>query len=52
MANVFFAQQFRVEVTSLNAVVVAIGFLTPKEYDYWVVPVAMTKPLATRPSTT
>jgi fumarate hydratase class II len=36
-----------VEGTSLKDAAVALGYVTPEQYDAWVVPVEMTRPLAT-----
>ncbi|MFM8951745.1 MAG: class II fumarate hydratase [Planctomycetaceae bacterium] len=41
------AKKAHVEGTSLKAAAVALGYVTPEQYDRWVVPVEMTRPLAT-----
>ncbi len=41
------AKKAHVEGTSLKAAAVALGYVTPEQYDAWVVPVEMTRPLAT-----
>jgi fumarate hydratase class II len=41
------AKTAHVEGTSLKAAAVALGYVTPEQYDAWVVPVEMTRPLAT-----
>jgi fumarate hydratase class II len=41
------AKKAHVEGTSLKAAAVALGYVTPEQYDQWVVPVEMTRPLAT-----
>jgi fumarate hydratase class II len=41
------AKQAHVDGTSLKAAAVALGYVTPEQYDAWVVPVEMTRPLAT-----
>jgi fumarate hydratase class II len=41
------AKKAHVEGTSLKAAAVALGYVTPEQYDKWVVPVEMTRPLAT-----
>ena len=33
--------------SSLKEAAVALGYVTPEQYDQWVVPVEMTRPLAT-----
>ena len=40
------AKQAHHDGTSLKEAAVALGFVTPEEYDRWVVPVEMTRPLA------
>ncbi len=39
------AKQAHHDGTSLKETAVALGFLTPEQYDQWVVPVEMTRPL-------
>jgi fumarate hydratase class II len=39
------AKQAHLEGTSLKAAAVALGYVTPDQYDQWVVPVEMTRPL-------
>jgi fumarate hydratase class II len=39
------AKKAHVEGTSLKAAAVALGYVTPEQYDRWVVPVEMTRPL-------
>jgi len=41
------AKKALVEGTSLKAAAVALAYVTPEQYDKWVVPVEMTRPLAT-----
>jgi len=41
------AKQAHLEGTSLKAAAVALGYVTPEQYDAWVVPAEMTRPLAT-----
>jgi fumarate hydratase class II len=41
------AKQAHQQGTSLKAAAVALGFVTPEQYDAWVVPAEMTRPLAT-----
>jgi fumarate hydratase class II len=41
------AKKAHVEGTSLKAAAVSLGYVTPEQYDAWVVPVEMTRPLAT-----
>ena len=41
------AKKAHVDGTSLKAAAVALGYVTPEQYDAWVVPVEMTRPLAT-----
>jgi len=41
------AKKAHVEGTSLKEAAVALGYVTPEQYDEWVVPVEMTRPLAT-----
>ena len=41
------AKKAHVEGTSLKEAAVASGYVTPEQYDQWVVPVEMTRPLAT-----
>jgi fumarate hydratase class II len=40
------AKQAHLEGTSLKAAAVALGYVTPEQYDQWVVPVEMTRPLS------
>jgi len=40
------AKQAHVQGTSLKEAAVALGYVTPEQYDAWVVPVEMTRPLA------
>jgi fumarate hydratase class II len=40
------AKKAHVEGTSLKAAAAALGYVTPEQYDQWVVPVEMTRPLA------
>jgi fumarate hydratase class II len=40
------AKKAHVEGTSLKAAAVTLGYVTPEQYDQWVVPVEMTRPLA------
>jgi fumarate hydratase class II len=40
------AKKAHVEGTSLKEAAVALGFVTPEQYDQWVVPVEMTRPLS------
>jgi fumarate hydratase class II len=42
------AKKAHVEGTSLKEAAVALGYVTPQQYDQWVVPVEMTRPLSTR----
>jgi fumarate hydratase class II len=39
------AKKAHIEGTSLKAAAVALGYVTPEQYDQWVVPVEMTRPL-------
>jgi len=39
------AKKAHTEGTSLKAAAVALGYVTPEQYDQWVVPVEMTRPL-------
>jgi fumarate hydratase class II len=39
------AKQAHQQGTSLKAAAVALGYVTPEQYDQWVVPVEMTRPL-------
>jgi fumarate hydratase class II len=39
------AKKAHVEGTSLKQAAVALGYVTPEQYDAWVVPVEMTRPL-------
>jgi fumarate hydratase class II len=39
------AKKAHVEGTSLKEAAVALGYVTPEQYDQWVVPVEMTRPL-------
>ena len=39
------AKKAHVEGTSLKEAAVALGYVTPQQYDQWVVPVEMTRPL-------
>ena len=41
------AKQAHVQGTSLKEAAVGLGYVTPEQYDAWVVPVEMTRPLAT-----
>jgi fumarate hydratase, class II len=41
------AKKAHQEGTSLKAAAVALGYLTAEDYDRWVIPVEMTRPLAT-----
>ncbi len=41
------AKKAHLEGTSLKAAAVALAYVTPEQYDAWVVPVEMTRPLAT-----
>ncbi len=41
------AKQAHVNGTSLKEAAVALGYVTPEQYDEWVVPVEMTRPLST-----
>jgi fumarate hydratase class II len=41
------AKKAHVEGTSLKAAAVALGYVTPEQYDEWVIPEEMTRPLAT-----
>jgi fumarate hydratase class II len=40
------AKKAHVEGTSLKEAAVALGYVTPEQYDQWVVPVEMTRPLS------
>jgi len=40
------AKKAHVEGTSLKEAAVALGYVTPEQYDAWVVPVEMTRPLS------
>ena len=40
------AKKAHVEGTSLKEAAAALGYVTPEQYDQWVVPVEMTRPLA------
>ena len=40
------AKQAHLQGTSLKAAAVALGYVTPEQYDQWVVPVEMTRPLS------
>jgi fumarate hydratase, class II len=42
------AKKAHVEGTSLKEAAVALGYVTPQQYDQWVVPVEMTRPLSAR----
>jgi fumarate hydratase class II len=39
------AKKAHVEGTSLKEAAVGLGYVTPEQYDQWVVPVEMTRPL-------
>ena len=41
------AKKAHVEGTSLKEAAVKLGYVTPEQYDQWVVPVEMTRPLST-----
>ena len=43
------AKKAHADGSSLKAAAVALGFVTPAQYDQWVVPVEMTRPLAPAP---
>ena len=40
------AKQAHAQGTSLKEAAVGLGYVTPEQYDQWVVPVEMTRPLA------
>jgi fumarate hydratase class II len=40
------AKKAHVEGTSLKEAAASLGYVTPEQYDQWVVPVEMTRPLS------